>query len=344
MSFTLQPNAKGGHVSRLDHVCLRVPSLPRARAFYEQQLQGRVVFELTQPPLVILQWGSVQLELEEDPSLPETVPSHLGFRVSQLETALEALGRPVLREPYEPSPGIRQAIVLDPDGVQVQLTELQWGKLLWHRLSPGHADPLSSWRRPWVPALYDLLVRGIYLPVGGEPAMRAEAISALGLRAGERVLELGCGTGRFTERLVRAGAGVLGVDGSPGALARARRRAPTAEFLCQDLRELALSGQGPFDWVLLGFVLHELEPSVRQEVLRKAHQALKPGGRLVIVDHAVPSGGLAGLWRRMLLWLEPPTVRAVIERGYEEELGSVGLQVSHRRALAHGTAAMLVAG
>lgn len=110
-----------------------------------------------------------------------------------------------------------------------------------------------------------------------------------------------------------------------------------------DLQALTFDEGARYDVVLMAFVLHELEPVVRHDVFVRAKSVLTPGGRIAIVDHAVPeSGWFVRVWRRMLLRLEPPTVRAVIERGYVEELLAAGLS-AERTALARGTAQLVLA-
>ena len=70
------------------------------------------------------------------------------------------------------------------------------------------------------------------------------------------MLELGCGTGQVTAELAACGAKVVAVDRSSTMLDRARRRAPTAEFLKGDV--IDRDTEGGFDAVVLAFVLHEL--------------------------------------------------------------------------------------
>jgi demethylmenaquinone methyltransferase / 2-methoxy-6-polyprenyl-1,4-benzoquinol methylase len=193
------------------------------------------------------------------------------------------------------------------------------------------------------PFLYDLLVRFIYFPVGGERALREAAVARLSLGSGSRVLELGCGTGSFTRLLLGTGASVTSVDGSARMLERARSKAAGATFECQDLRAFHASEGERFELVFFGFVLHELPKSVRAALLSEAARVLSPEGHVAIVEHAVPSGrGFAWAWRRFLLALEPATVRDVIEGGYEEEVAAAGLEVVERAALAAGTGKMLV--
>lgn len=209
---------------------------------------------------------------------------------------------------------------------------------------PNDRSTLSTFEMPFAPVLYDALVRSIYLPVGGERSLRDDVVARLDLAGGESVLELGCGTGSFTRLLVARGAAVTAIDGSDRMLARARRRAPGASFAVRDLRALELDDGSRYDVVLMAFVLHELDPATRHALFVRAASALAPHGRLAVVDHAVPAeGGYARMWRRFLLGLEPPTVRAVIERGYREELEAAGLACSKPIALARGTAQLVFA-
>jgi SAM-dependent methyltransferase len=206
------------------------------------------------------------------------------------------------------------------------------------------SNTLTTFAWPGAPFLYDVLVRSIYWPVGGESALRESAVAHLALTGRERVLELGCGTGSFTRLLLARGARVTSLDGSPPMIARAREKAPGAVFQVQDLRVLQLDAEARYDLILIAFVLHELEPSTRLELCKRAALALAPNGKLAVVDHAVPAqGGYARVWRRFLLSLEPPTVRAVIERGYRDELERAGLTCAETLPLAQGTAQMVFA-
>jgi ubiquinone/menaquinone biosynthesis C-methylase UbiE len=203
---------------------------------------------------------------------------------------------------------------------------------------------VATFEKPLVPMMYDALVRVMYLPAGGEAELRQSAVDRLALEPGARVLELGCGTGSFTRLLLAAGARVTALDGSSRMLERAERRAPGAKYERQDLRLLRLDGAERYDLVLFGFVLHEFEAEERRVLFEQARNVLAPNGRVAIVDHAVPEkGSFAQAYRRFLLSLEPPTVRSVIERGYDAELHAAGLRVCERAALARGAAMFVVA-
>lgn len=150
------------------------------------------------------------------------------------------------------------------------------------------------------------------LDIGRKPARPPSACEALDVRPGHRVLELGCGTGQVTARLVAAGAEVVAVDALPAMLVSTRRRAPSATFVEGDANDAEVGAN--HDHVVLSFVLHNFDAEVRTRLLRRAASALAPSGRIGVLDWALPRGRLRGvLWRRFLRALEPsPTVRELL--------------------------------
>ncbi len=125
-------------------------------------------------------------------------------------------------------------------------------------------------------------------------------------------------------------------------LACARRRAPEATFAQQQLE--ALDVDGTFDLVLFAFVLHELPVELRSRALSTARRVINEKGVIAILDHAVPDSGLLTRgWRAFLMRLEPPSVAACIEEGYNRELEALELNVVAQHELARGTAALIVA-
>jgi SAM-dependent methyltransferase len=117
----------------------------------------------------------------------------------------------------------------------------------------------------------------------GDYASNARFVSDLGqpvldllqLRAGERILDLGCGDGALTEQLVAQGATVIGIDTSPELLAAARARGLDVRLL--DARALSFAGE--FDAVFSNAVLHWI--SDLTPVLNGVHRALRSNGRFV---------------------------------------------------------------
>jgi 2-polyprenyl-3-methyl-5-hydroxy-6-metoxy-1,4-benzoquinol methylase len=112
---------------------------------------------------------------------------------------------------------------------------------------------------------------------------RAQLIAdGAGLGPGVRALEIGCGTGLFTQYFAATGAEVLAVDISEELLEVARRKglpADRVQFVCSRFEDLALD-RG-FDAVIGSSVLHhlDLEPS-----LAAIRQLLRPGGTLSFAE------------------------------------------------------------
>jgi SAM-dependent methyltransferase len=112
----------------------------------------------------------------------------------------------------------------------------------------------------------------------------AAVIELLGLAPGTRVIDAGCGFGRFTAALAAQGCETVGVDISPAAIAEAERRCPGPTYLVADLTEPLPEGVGPFDALLSMYSSFGYGATVEEDeaMLRAFHRALKPGGRLVM--------------------------------------------------------------
>jgi SAM-dependent methyltransferase len=109
-----------------------------------------------------------------------------------------------------------------------------------------------------------------------------EALKPVPLRAGQSVLDLGCGVGAVTGRLHRMGARVIGVDGNEALLAVARQEHPGIRFEHFDLAALAPSTFGPVDGIWSSFVaayLGDLDAA-----LARWRSCLAPGGWIALVE------------------------------------------------------------
>src|SRR5260370_22298184 len=71
----------------------------------------------------------------------------------------------------------------------------------------------------------------------------AALLELLEPRQGERILDLGCGTGPLTAQIAAAGADVIGIDSSADMIEHARRSLPQLHFGVADARALALDGK-----------------------------------------------------------------------------------------------------
>ena len=106
-----------------------------------------------------------------------------------------------------------------------------------------------------------------------------EAIRRVGLSAGQRVLEVGCGSGVFLRRAADAGADVYGVDTSETRLELARARVPEADVRLADMESLPF-GDDSFD-VVAGFNAFFFAVDM-VAALREAGRVAKPGAPVVI--------------------------------------------------------------
>jgi Methyltransferase domain len=110
-----------------------------------------------------------------------------------------------------------------------------------------------------------------------EPAYVA-ALDALGVGAGTRLLDVGCGAGRALQLAAERGADVTGLDAAPGLLEYARRRVPGATIVQGELQTLPFA-DGAFDAVS-GFnsFQYAADPVA---ALREARRVTAPGGRIL---------------------------------------------------------------
>lgn len=108
------------------------------------------------------------------------------------------------------------------------------------------------------------------------PALGQPVLDLLAPRAGEHILDLGCGDGALTEKIAATGAIVVGVDASADMVAAARRRGLDAEVM----DGFGLSFSDAFDAVFSNAAIHWMKADP-DAVIASARRALKPGGRFV---------------------------------------------------------------
>jgi ubiquinone/menaquinone biosynthesis C-methylase UbiE len=136
----------------------------------------------------------------------------------------------------------------------------------------------------WMTGAYDPLIAR--WPAGNR--MRAAVRDALAPTSGQRLLELGCGSGRLAIALKRQspGVGITAVDGNRDILTIAERRAATAgvdiDFVLGDFTTCSL--EGTYDGVYSTLVMHHLNLEAKEEVLARIGRLLVDGGGFVIAD------------------------------------------------------------
>jgi len=91
------------------------------------------------------------------------------------------------------------------------------------------------------------------------------------------VLDLGCGIGGESKRLVNLGAQVIGVDFSRNSLEYAERYVPEAEFFCVDILKMKFENCY-FDGILEAGTLFHFEEDEQNKILRNIMNILKPEG------------------------------------------------------------------
>ncbi len=142
-------------------------------------------------------------------------------------------------------------------------------------------------------------VQNRMLSLGRDRHWRRMFVRRLRLEPGSLVGDMCVGTaeialgicGRYRD------ARVIGIDFSPGMMRVARRKIRAAgledriELRRGDLRRLPLA-DGTFDAVTMSFGIRNI--AERAQVLRECCRVLKPGGRLQIMEMAIPEGGLVG--------------------------------------------------
>ena len=146
---------------------------------------------------------------------------------------------------------------------------------------------------------YDLLA---WVLTRGRPRrFRRHLLDLARVTGGERLLDIGCGTGALAiEAKARIGPSgfVAGIDPSARMIARARRKAQR-RALAIDFREAAAERlpfpDSQFDVVTSTLMLHHLPRPVRESALAEASRVLKPGGRVLAVDFGSSPGATSGL-------------------------------------------------
>lgn len=203
------------------------------------------------------------------------------------------------------------------------------------------------------PERYDAGLRVITL--GRSRALHVAVAEAAAPAPGARVLEIGCGTGAVTQRLVSRGAKVTALDQNPEMLEQAMARLRGAgletevRWLERTASEIDGLPEAEFDAVAVSLALSEMSESERGFVLRESRRRLAPGGVLVVADEVWPRRG----WRRALFaalripqallgWLLAGSVSRPI-RDLAAEVRAEGFRLRDERHWLLGSLALVVA-
>ncbi|GAA0248895.1 class I SAM-dependent methyltransferase [Saccharothrix mutabilis subsp. mutabilis] len=177
---------------------------------------------------------------------------------------------------------------------------------------------MTGLRAREVPAAFDSAATGYDLLVGLNPGYHAalrRSARALGLRPGQRVLDLGCGTGASTAALLAVApeVEVVAVDASAGmvAEARAKRWPSSVRFVHSRAEDLDAAGvEGPFDAVFAAYLVRNLPDP--DPALRRVRELLRPGGRFVAHEYSVRDSALrTAVWTALCWGVVIPAGRLV---------------------------------
>ncbi len=102
-------------------------------------------------------------------------------------------------------------------------------------------------------------------------------------RPGERALDLGCGTGRWSRFFQHYGVRTVGIDIGICALHWARILSPAGQWALMALPALGFRS-GSFDWAISVTVLQHLPYEAQEHTLREVGRLLRPGGRMIALE------------------------------------------------------------
>jgi demethylmenaquinone methyltransferase / 2-methoxy-6-polyprenyl-1,4-benzoquinol methylase len=158
-----------------------------------------------------------------------------------------------------------------------------------------------------VAAKYDLT--NDVLSLGQTRLWRRAVAQALDVRPGERVLDLGAGTGTSSLPFTAAGAVTVPCDFSLGMLREGKRRHPELPLTAGDATRLPFA-DGVFDAVTISFALRNVQDT--DAALREMRRVTRPGGRLVVCEFSHPTyAPFRTVYTEYLMRALPPVARSV---------------------------------
>jgi ubiquinone/menaquinone biosynthesis C-methylase UbiE len=168
-------------------------------------------------------------------------------------------------------------------------------------------------------------------------ALKRRVLAHAAIAAGERVLDIGCGTGTLAVEAARAAPDVhvTGIDADPKILAKARRRAAGAELgiAFDEGRSNSLPYEdASFDVVLSTLFFHHLPDDAKGETAAEIVRVLRAGGRVVVADLGRPQDPLMRIAVRSTTQLLDGTATTAlnVRGGLPDVLARAGLDVAVR--------------
>ncbi len=161
---------------------------------------------------------------------------------------------------------------------------------------------------------------------------------------GDKVLEIGCGTGTLAILCAEKGASVVGFDISPQMLSIAnkkiRERNLTDRIQLEEMGAIEMDkafNSDTFDKIVSALVFSEFYSDEQKYVLREAHRVLKHGGLIIIADEVRPNS-LAKRMLQLLVRIPLMVITYILTqtstkalKGIESAMTSAGFQVVHQK-------------
>lgn len=151
------------------------------------------------------------------------------------------------------------------------------------------------------------------LLLGKQGAYNREIVALLALDPGQRVLDLGCGTGELTRMIADGldavlGGQAVGIDAAAKMIqvARKKRGTDTCRFDVVAAESLPYEDTF-FDAVVSSLFFHHVDLELKQRTLAESYRVLKPGGKLVIADMHIPTTWMGSLvsWTSRWFFMQP---------------------------------------
>lgn len=207
---------------------------------------------------------------------------------------------------------------------------------------------VSALRFRWLTRFYDPVVA----VTTREAIFRQRLIEQADLRAGQRVLDLGCGSGTMAALIKQQHpqVSVIGLDGDPAilSLARAKARDTGLDIRFDEGLSYALPyAQAEFDVVFSSLFFHHLDPDDKVRTLQEVLRVLRPRGALHVCDWGRPSNVALCLSFSLVRMLDGFEVTRDNARGRLPQImkkaGFAGVTVRSSLTTALGTLDFLVA-
>ena len=209
-----------------------------------------------------------------------------------------------------------------------------------HPLHMGNPATLTTGRTlDHVAGIYDMLEP--LMMMGMDRAITRDVIRYLASKGGNKVLDVGCGTGTLTraiagELLSRKESCVVGVDAATAMIKVARGKARGLSNIAFEaaLAERLPFGEASFDRAVSTMFFHHISQDLKIRALDEIWRTLKPGGSAIVVDVAKPTTwfGTVCAWSGYVLFQQAEireNIEGKLENAFDESLFKTWRQLAH---------------